>query len=67
MGVFALLAALVVEAPSLELFQALALYAVTLLLGLAAMILVYVCQSIYGQKPCLFLLGIACTALGFFH
>ena len=32
-GVFALLAALVVEAPSLELFQALALYAVTLLLG----------------------------------
>jgi len=31
-GVFALLAALVVEAPSLELFQALALYAITLLL-----------------------------------
>ena len=40
-GVFALLAALVVEAPSLELFQALALYAITLLLGLAAMIVVY--------------------------
>ena len=40
-GVFALLAALVVEAPSLELFKALALYAVTLLLGLAAMIGVY--------------------------
>jgi Na+/H+-dicarboxylate symporter len=30
-GVFALLAALVVEAPSLELFKALALYAITLL------------------------------------
>ena len=40
-GVFALLAALVVEAPSLELFQALALYAITLLLGLALMIGVY--------------------------
>ena len=40
-GVFALLAALVVEAPSLELFKALALYAVTLLLGLAAMIGAY--------------------------
>ena len=40
-GVFALLAALVVEAPSLELFKALALYAVTLVLGLAAMIGVY--------------------------
>ena len=41
-GVFALLAALVVEAPSLELFQALALYAITLLLGLALMIFVYI-------------------------
>ncbi len=40
-GVFALLSALVVEAPSLELFQALALYAITLLLGLALMIAVY--------------------------
>lgn len=40
-GVFALLAALVVEAPSLELFKALALYAITLLLGLATMIGVY--------------------------
>ena len=41
-GVFALFAALVVEAPRLELFQALALYAITLLLGLAAMIVVYI-------------------------
>jgi Na+/H+-dicarboxylate symporter len=41
-GVFALLATLVVEAPSLELFKALALYAITLLLALAIMILVYI-------------------------
>lgn len=41
-GVFALLAALVVEAPSLELFKALGMYAITLILGLAFMILVYI-------------------------
>ena len=41
-GVFALLAALVVEAPSLELFQALGMYAITLILGLALMIVVYI-------------------------
>ena len=41
-GVFALLAALVVEAPSLELFQALGMYAITLILGLAIMIVVYI-------------------------
>ena len=40
-GVFALLATLVVEAPSLELFAALGLYSVTLLIGLTLMILVY--------------------------
>ena len=52
-GVFALLAALVVEAPSLELFQALALYAITLLLGLAAMILVYalIVKLFTGRNP----------------
>ena len=38
-GVFALLAALVVEAPSLELFKALGLYAITLILGLATMMI----------------------------
>ena len=60
-GVFALLAALVVEAPSLELFQALALYAVTLLLGLAAMILVYalVVKVFTGRNPSFFFKGIA--------
>lgn len=60
-GVFALLAALVVEAPSLELFQALALYAITLLLGLAAMILVYsiIVKVFTGRSPSTFFKGIA--------
>ena len=60
-GVFALLAALVVEAPSLELFQALALYAITLLLGLAAMIMVYilVVRLITKRKTSFFMRGIA--------
>ena len=60
-GVFALLAALVVEAPSLELFQALALYAITLLLGLAAMILVYIIivRVVTKRKVSFFMQGIA--------
>ncbi len=60
-GVFALLAALVVEAPSLELFQALALYAITLLLGLAAMILIYILivKLFTKRKISFFVRGIA--------
>ncbi|MGB2404114.1 MAG: dicarboxylate/amino acid:cation symporter [Flavobacteriaceae bacterium] len=60
-GVFALLAALVVEAPSLELFQALALYALTLILGLAAMIVVYafIVKIFTGKSPNFFFKGIA--------
>ena len=60
-GVFALLAALVVEAPSLELFKALALYAITLLIGLAAMILIYVLivQLLTKRKISFFVRGIA--------
>ena len=60
-GVFALLAALVVEAPSLELFQALALYAITLLLGLAAMIVVYIMIILVftNKKVDFFMKGIA--------
>jgi len=60
-GVFALLAALVVEAPSLELFQALALYAITLLLGLAAMIVVYIIivRVFTKRKASFFMRGIA--------
>ncbi|MCP9200436.1 dicarboxylate/amino acid:cation symporter [Gramella sp. GC03-9] len=41
-GVFALLAALVVESPSTDLFAALAMYALTVLIGLAMMIGVYI-------------------------
>ena len=40
-GVFALLAALVVESPSLDLFKALGWYAITVLIGLTLMIIVY--------------------------
>lgn len=40
-GVFALLAALVAEAPSADLFRALGLYAITVLIGLIAMLLFY--------------------------
>jgi len=60
-GVFALLAALVVEAPSLELFKALALYAITLLLGLAAMIVIYIIivRLFTKRKTSFFMRGIA--------
>ena len=60
-GVFALLSALVVEAPSLELFQALALYAITLLLGLALMIAVYaiLVRVFTKRSPSSFFKGIA--------
>lgn len=40
-GVFALLAALVVESPSTDLFSALALYAITVIIGLLSMLGVY--------------------------
>ncbi|MDP5002163.1 MAG: dicarboxylate/amino acid:cation symporter [Flavobacterium sp.] len=40
-GVFALLAAIVAESPSLDLFKALGMYGLTVLIGLAIMILVY--------------------------
>jgi len=40
-GVFALLAALVVESPSLDLFKALGWYAVTVIVGLMIMIVIY--------------------------
>ena len=60
-GVFALLSALVVEAPSLELFQALALYAITLLLVLALMIAVYaILVRVFAKRsPSFFFKGIA--------
>ena len=40
-GVFALLAALIAESPSVDLFKALAWYALTVVIGLALMILMY--------------------------
>ena len=55
-GVFALLAALVVEAPSIELFKALALYAITLLLGLSIMIFIYtIVVQLFTKKKIYFL------------
>ncbi|GAB2770098.1 dicarboxylate/amino acid:cation symporter [Salinimicrobium soli] len=60
-GVFALLAALVVESPSADLFQALALYAVTVLAGLILMIGVYllIVWIFTGRNPAFFENGIA--------
>jgi len=60
-GVFALLAALVVEAPSIELFKALELYAITLLLGLSIMIFIYtiVVQLFTKKKISFFMKGMA--------
>ena len=60
-GVFALLAALVVEAPSADLFAALGMYAVTVLIGLILMIGVY-CMIVWvstGRTPKFFINGIA--------
>lgn len=60
-GVFALLAALIVEAPSADLFKALAWYALCVLLGLALMMAVYVLLvSVFTKKsPKFFLNGIS--------
>lgn len=60
-GVFALLAALVVESPSTDLFAALAMYGLTVLLGLALMIGVYILLVWIFTKntPSFFLNGIA--------
>ncbi len=60
-GVFALLAALVVESPSTDLFAALAMYAVTVILGLVIMIGFYILivWVFTKNKPGFFLNGIA--------
>ena len=59
-GVFALMAALVVEAPSADLFKALGMYAFCVVLGLALMVVIYVLiVKIYAKKsPLFFLKGI---------
>ncbi|MFC6860849.1 dicarboxylate/amino acid:cation symporter [Zunongwangia atlantica] len=60
-GVFALLAALVVESPSTDLFAALAMYALTVVLGLAIMIGIYILLVwvFTKNKPSFFINGIA--------
>ena len=67
-GVFALLAAVVVESPSADLFAALGMYAITVLVGLVLMIGVYM-LIVYlstGRTPGFFLSGISpAQLLGF--
>jgi len=60
-GVFALLAALVVESPSVDLFKALAWYALTVILGLMLMIVLYnlIVLLFTKKKPNFFMKGIA--------
>ncbi|MGB8376044.1 MAG: dicarboxylate/amino acid:cation symporter [Salegentibacter sp.] len=60
-GVFALLAALIVESPSADLFAALGMYALTVLIGLALMIAIYILLVwvFTKNKPSFFINGIA--------
>ncbi len=60
-GVFALLAALVVESPSLDLFQALAWYAITVIVGLFLLLVFYnlIVLFLARKKPSFFIKGIA--------
>ena len=60
-GVFALLAALVVESPSLDLFKALGWYALCVIFGLILMILVYILlvYTITRKTPSFFINGIS--------
>ena len=59
-GVFALLAALVVDAPSPDLFRALGLYSISVLLGLSLMIVFYIILVRFytSKSPNFFLKGI---------
>lgn len=60
-GVFALLAALVVEAPSADLFKALGMYAITVIIGLLLMIMFYllIVWVVTKRKPRFFINGIS--------
>ena len=60
-GVFALLAALVVESPSIDLFQALAWYAITVIIGLFLLLVFYnlIVLFLARKKPSFFIKGIA--------
>ena len=60
-GVFALMAALVVEAPSADLFAALGMYAVSVVFGLLVMVVFYILlvKIVTKKSPRFFLNGIA--------
>ena len=60
-GVFALLAALVVESPSVDLFKALGWYALTVVIGLLLMISIYTALVFFftKKKPNFFINGIS--------
>ena len=60
-GVFALLAAIIVEAPSIDLFKALGLYSLTVLFGLFLLIFMYVIivKLFIGKSPSYFIKGIS--------
>ena len=59
-GVFALLAALIVEAPNADLLKSLLMYSLTLLLGLLLMIIIYllIVKLLTGRNPISFLKAI---------
>ena len=60
-GVFALLAAIIVESPSMDLFKALGFYTLTVLFGLLLLICIYliVVKVVIGKSPSYFLKGIS--------
>ena len=60
-GVFALLAAIIVESPSMDLFKALGLYSITVLFGLILLICIYliIVRIFIGKSPSYFLKGIS--------
>ncbi len=60
-GVFALLAAIIVESPSTDLFKALGLYSLTVLFGLVLLICIYIVivKLFIGKGPSYFLNGIS--------
>ena len=67
-GVFALFATLVVESPSIDLFIALGMYSLTLIIGLAIMIVVYMIlvKFVTNTNPINFMNGVsAAQLLGF--
>jgi Na+/H+-dicarboxylate symporter len=65
-GVFALIAALVAESPSVELFKALGIYALTVVLGLSILLFIFYPLLVYlftGRNPIKFLKQISAAQL----